>query len=124
MTAAAIHNETGRRWQLERFGYNSRADLPQIWRQLRSDFTAPHGRAELSDLVGDGLAEARRYCSHRASLDGLMDRCDEIHLQILQEGPEPVLVETYAAARDEYEDAVERFGELRRAVQAAFDRSV
>jgi len=122
MTVTANNNETGRRWQLERFGYNSKADLPEIWRQLRSDFTAPHGRAELSELVGAGLAEAQRYCSHRAKLDGLMDRCDAIHLQILRKGPEPVLVETYAVARDAYEDAVERFGELRRAVQAAFDR--
>lgn len=122
MTAPANHNETGRRLQLQRFGYNSDADLPGIWRQLRSDFTAPYRQVELSDLAGDGLTEASRYCSHRATLDRLMDRCDEIHLQILREGPEPTLVETYAAARDDYEDAVERFGELRRAVQAAFDR--
>lgn len=122
MTARANHNETGRRWQLERFGYNSKADLRQIWRQLRSDFTPPHGRVELLDLMGDSLVEAGRYCSHRATLDGLMDLCDEIHLEILRRGPEPVLVETYAVARDAYEDAVERFGELRRAVQAAFDR--
>lgn len=121
MTAPANHNETGRRWQLQRFGYNSKADLSETWRQLRGDFPPPQGRAELSDLAGDCLAQATRYCAHRVSLDGLMDRCDEIHLQILRNGPVPTLVETYTVARDEYEDAVEMFGELRRSAQAAFD---
>ena len=123
--SGGLSNEQGRRADLEKFGYRAggqdEPDHATIWRTLRSDFLAPWRTVELSALGGDARAAAERYCAHRATLDHLMDRCDEIHMEIFRLGPDPVRVETYAEARDRYEDAVERFGELRAAVQAALD---
>lgn len=117
-----LNNEQGRRADLQKFGYGGGQgglDLAETWRLLRDDFPAPGRNLELSALADDARAAAERYCAHRATLDALMDRCDEIHLEIFRLGPDAVRVETYAEARDLYEDAVERFGELRVAVQAA-----
>lgn len=118
-----LHNEQGRRQALQRFGYRpspvAGQDHAEVWRQLRVDFPGEATRLEFSALTGAVAKAAEAYCAHRGSLDGLMDRCDAIHAEIFERGPDRELVETYAAARDEYEDAVERFGELRRALQAA-----
>lgn len=114
-----LHNELGRRSELARFGYHSAdSDPARIWRMLRGDFPIAEAQRELQDLPAAAQAKAREYCLHRLTMDALMDRCDMIHLQVRSDGPALDVVETYAAARDEYEDSVERFGELRGEVQA------
>lgn len=119
---ARLSNEHGRRAELQRFGYHAQGtDHATIWRQLRGDFPLAEARVELAELSGDVRVIAERYCAHRAIMDRLMDRCDEIHLDILRRGPDRDLVETYAGARDDYEDAVEVFGELRVQLQAALE---
>ena len=113
-------NEQGRRRELNRFGYRAGdGDPAAVWRRLRADFPMPWAQMELSDLAGPARTAAERYCAQRGDLDDLLDRCDEVHLEIFREGPERERVETYALARDAYEDAVEHFGELRVALQAA-----
>jgi sugar (pentulose or hexulose) kinase len=117
-----LGNEQGRRRELRKFGYRAggpASDYSMVWRQLRSDVPVRWSRVEFSALAGDVRLAAMRYCAHRATLDDLIDRCDEIHMEIFHKGPDPVRVETYAEARDRYEEAVERFGELRAALQAA-----
>jgi hypothetical protein len=120
-----LSNEQGRRRELRKFGYRAGgdSDYSTLWRQLRGDVPARWSRVEFSALVGDVRLAAMRYCAHRATLDDLMDRCDEIHLEIFRKGPDAARVEIYAAARDRYEEAVERFGELRAALQAALAAS-
>lgn len=117
-----LRNEQGRRRELRKFGYRaggSDSDYSKVWRQLRGDIPARWSRVEFSALAGDVRVAAMRYCAHRATLDDLIDRCDEIHLEIFRNGPDPARVEAYAEARDRYEEAVEHFGELRTALQAA-----
>ena len=120
-------NEQGRRAALARFGYRLIAppgtEHSAIWARLRSDFAVPLPMqiAAFVNLTDEVRARAIAYCDHRTNLDGLMDACDTIHLQILSGGPRPDLVEIYADARDRYEDAVETFGALRGALQEALD---
>jgi hypothetical protein len=121
-----LRNEQGRRRDLQKFGYRAGAgdaDYSKVWRQLRSDIPARWSGVEFSALVGDVRLAALRYCAHRATLDDLIDRCDEIHMEIFRKGPDPGRVETYAEARDRYEEAVEQFGELRAALQATLAAS-
>jgi hypothetical protein len=126
LNSVIVSNERGRRAELKRFGYRAGvddSDYLTIWRQLRGDFPARWAGVEFPALTGEARAVVQRYCAHRASLDALMDRCDEIHLEIFHYGPGRDRVETYADARDAYEDAVDEFGELRAAVQAALAAS-
>jgi hypothetical protein len=123
-----VANEQGRRGVLRRFGYGasdlqaSEGELRSQWDLLRADFnTASKAVPALDQLPPEARARAEAYLRQRHRLDGLMDGCDAAHLRILREGPQPDLVEAYAAARDSYEDAVEEFGELRRQVQEALD---
>ncbi len=128
MRPGPVANEEGRREILRRFGYQSNdepapAAAPEAaWDLLRADF-ASRGEAPppLDQLPADVREPALAYVEQRARLDRLMDACDATHLRILQEGPEPALVEAYASDRDTYEDAVEDFGALRVRVQAALD---
>lgn len=113
-----LHNEHGRRAELARFGYQSSDSEPaQLWRVLRRDFPGSAAEAELAELPDEVQGQAREYCLHRATMDRLLDRCDAIHLSILSGGPDAAVVEDYAVARDAFEDSVERFGELRAAIQ-------
>lgn len=124
MSTAA--NEHGRQENLKRFGYGlidgesrSDANLGALWHVLRSDFQLASGDVpEFDDLQGAQRAKAHDYASHCADLHRMMDICDALHLRILREGAGAELVELYTTARDEYEDAVERFGELRIETQA------
>ena len=116
---ARLSNEQGRRQDLSRFGYRGEAvDHSVIWRQLRCDFLPPADRLELAELPAAARALADRYCAWRATMDELLDRCDAIHLEILRGGPDRDVVETYAMARDHYEDSVEAFGSMRVELQA------
>ncbi|MGH6696962.1 hypothetical protein [Sphingopyxis sp.] len=123
-------NELGRRENLRRFGYRLSTEAQRdsgagLWDLLHSDFHFPSGRApELDALSGPVRTAAEHYAAHLSELDDLMDACDAIHARILADGPEADLVEVYVEARDAYEDAVERFGELRRAVQERLDNAV
>ncbi len=115
-----LSNEQGRRRDLSRFGYRTGdPDTSAVWRRLRVDLPVGGAQVELSILTGAAREAAERYCAHRATLDDLLDQCDQIHLEIFAKGPERERVERYAVARDAYEDAVEVFGELRVALQEA-----
>jgi len=129
MRPAPKANEEGRRLSLQRFGYQApngrdQADpRRQAWARLKSDFTTP-GKGPVPDYDAlDARIQFRveGYIEQRVRLDRLMDACDAAHLRILKEGPLPLLVEAYAAARDAYEEAVEDFAALRELVQEALD---
>ncbi|TAJ74067.1 MAG: hypothetical protein EPO51_02925 [Phenylobacterium sp.] len=128
MRPGPVANEEGRRGVLRRFGYQASdkpapiADPQAAWDLLRADFASrEEGPLPLDQLHPDVRESALAYIEQRARLDRLMDACDAAHLRILEEGPQPALVEAYASDRDAYEDAVEDFGALRVRVQAALD---
>lgn len=124
-TDPASSNEMGRRMQLKRFGYptepgpKSLPNLDKEWEVLKADF-ATLQRCSVPDL--DALEPNVRplvlnYIAQRRALDMLLDACDASHLTILRDGAGAQRVEHYAVVRDQYEDAVESFGELRSRIE-------
>lgn len=118
---SALANEQGRRVQLARFGYVAgQGDLDERaldaeWHILKADFATlaqPHVPG-LADLPPDVRQMVEEHVASRRQLDRLMEACDAAHLAIRDRGADADLVESYAEARDAYEDAVEAFGERR-----------
>ena len=117
----------GRRIQLKRFGYRTEPapkSLPHLekeWELLKADFSTLKRRSvpDLDALEPKVRSLVLNYIADRRTLDILLDTCDASHLTILRDGARAQLVEHYAVFRDEYEDAVEAFGELRSRIEKA-----
>ena len=113
--------------QLKRFGYRTELaskSLPHLeneWEVLKADFSTLQRRnvPDLDALEPKVRSLVLNYIAHRRALDMLLDSCDASHLTILRDGAGAQRVEHYAVVRDQYEDAVEAFGELRSRIEKA-----
>jgi hypothetical protein len=108
-------NEIGRRDALKRFGYGQAATtvsgeaLEREWALLAPDFLAQALVMPLSAMQPALRRLAEEHVRRRRVVDQLMQVCDVAHARIAGAGARPDLVEAYAVARDEFEEAVEYF---------------
>lgn len=110
------------RKMLQGFGHGAfnRLSREELWQHLKPDFSInTHGTIpNYQDLSEIQKQAADNYLDMLAVTRGLLQRCEDLHLQLLEGGINPDLVEIYTVARDEYEDSVEEFGALREKVDA------
>lgn len=99
---------------LGRYGYRPRAselDFAGAWARLAGDFPMPV--PDWSRLTAEQRCAAEAYLQLRLEADRRLEECEAVHARLLQAGIDGDLVETYAVAREAYEDTVEAFGEAR-----------
>ena len=105
---------------LQGFGHGAydAIERRELWHYLKGDFSVgTHGPIPDYEGLSDRQRQAAdQYLDLLAVTSGLLQRCEDLHLQLLEGGINPELVEEYTLARDEYEDAVEKFGALRAGV--------
>lgn len=118
-------NEIGRRDALKRFGYGqAEAQAPgealeREWALLLTDFLPGEPALPLSAMSPELRHLAEEHVRQRREVDQLMHVCDQAHSRIAAAGTRPDLVEAYAVARDQFEEAVERFAAHRDALAKA-----
>ncbi|MBB4286885.1 hypothetical protein [Roseospira goensis] len=106
---------------LAKFGYRHledgelREDWAEMWDLLRGDFASAGGGAVPAyDALGAAAqAAAREYMARRLIADRNLETCERWHVRIFSDGVQTDAVESYAIARDAYEDSVEAFGAAR-----------
>lgn len=105
---------------LTRFGYApadaTAPDWERTWQLLMSDFATAARPAVPSyeRMTARSQLAARIYMRRRLLADRLFEECRSLYEELHAKGVDAELVETYALAREAYEDGVYQFGDARR----------
>lgn len=106
---------------LARYGYaRDGRSAEAVWPLLVRDFPFPV--PEWGRLTPAQRRAAEDYLGLREAADRHLETCEALHLRLSQAGIGSDLVERYAAAREDYEEAVEAFGAARRRLEQALRR--